>query len=174
MKKKLKELISIAIAKHRKLGLSITHKVHLIEDHVVEQFWALPFAFFYFIEEFVEKNHQVGKKEEDNVKRIKDADARATFKAKRLWVSRSRKVRKYIHAVSQHDKRGPYKKKEKQTVVLTPPFFPRPHAAVTNEEAVMASVDRAEEDHSDSEQPLSELVSAAADYSPPPEKRQKT
>jgi hypothetical protein len=36
MKGKPRGLIKKAIAKHRDLGLSITHKVHLIEDHVVE------------------------------------------------------------------------------------------------------------------------------------------
>jgi hypothetical protein len=76
-----------AIAKHRDLGLSITHKVHLIEDHVVEQFWRLPFAFFYFIEEFVERQNQEGHKNKEIVKRIKNDDARATAKAKKLWVA---------------------------------------------------------------------------------------
>ena len=80
MKGKLRGLIKKAIAKHRDLGLSITHKVHLIEDHVVEQFWRLPFAFFYFIEEFVERQHQEGHKNEEIVKRIKNDDAQATAK----------------------------------------------------------------------------------------------
>jgi hypothetical protein len=87
MKGKLRGLIKKAIAKHRDLGLSITHKVHLIEDHVVEQFWRLPFAFFYFIEEFIERQHQEGHKNKEIVKRIKNDDARATAKAKKLWVA---------------------------------------------------------------------------------------
>ena len=92
--KKLRELIKVAITKHRQLGLSITHKVHLIEDHVVEQFKNLPFAFFYFIEEFVERNHQEGRKNEDMVKRVKNEDARAIAKAKRLWAARGQSVRR--------------------------------------------------------------------------------
>ena len=51
MKKKLSGLIEKGIEKHREVGLSIIHKVHLIEDHIEMQFSRLPIAFFYFIEE---------------------------------------------------------------------------------------------------------------------------
>jgi hypothetical protein len=71
----------------------------------------LPFAFFYFIEEFVERQHQEGHKNEEIVKRIKNDDAQATAKAKKLWVARHQGVRRYIRAVTEDGKWGPYKKK---------------------------------------------------------------
>lgn len=171
MKTELRELIAEAIAKHRQVGLSVTPKAHLMEDHVVKQFWDLPFPFFYFIEEFVERNHQEGKKNDETVKRVKNADSRATAKAKRIWVARDQRVRRYIRAVAEDGKRGAYKEKKKQAIEFTPPFFPRTQPAVTAEKELPTSADRAEEEHS--EQPLLEFVSTAADYSPPPQKRQK-
>jgi hypothetical protein len=102
MKGKLRGLIKKAIAKHRDLGLSITHKVHLIEDHVVEQFWRLPFAFFYFIEEFVERQNQEGHKNKEIMKRIKNDDARATAKAKKLWVLGCKLLRNYDRSSSRN------------------------------------------------------------------------
>ena len=47
MKKKLSGLIEKAIEKHQEVGLSITHKVHLIEDNIEMQFSRLPIAFFF-------------------------------------------------------------------------------------------------------------------------------
>ena len=98
------------------------------------------------LEELVEINHQEGNKNEDTVKRIKNDDARATAKAKRLWVVGSSRP-------TEDGNRGPYKKNERQTIEVTPPFS-RTQSAITAEPT---SADRAEQEHSDSEQPLSEL-----------------
>jgi hypothetical protein len=158
--KKLRELIKVAIAKHRELGLSITHKVHLIEDHVVEQFKNLPFAFFYFIEEFVERNHQEGKKNEDIVKRVKNEDKRAIAKAKRQWVARGQGVRRYMRAVADDGKRGAYKKRHRPIVEVTPPVFDRPESTSAN---TPVEFDR-----------LLLVVTTATDHTPRPQKQQKT
>jgi hypothetical protein len=74
--------------------------------------------------------------------------------------------------VAEDGKRGAYKEKKKQAIEITPPFFPRTQPAVTAEKELSTSANRAEEEHS--EQPLLEFVSTVADYSPPPQKRQKT
>jgi hypothetical protein len=46
--------IKAAVDKHRALGLFVTHKVHIVEDHAAEQYSNLPFPLLYCIEEFVE------------------------------------------------------------------------------------------------------------------------
>eukprot|EP00956_Cyclotella_meneghiniana_P008788 scaffold12009_cov61-Cyclotella_meneghiniana.AAC.4 len=52
--------ITKAVKLHRELGLSVTPKVHLIEDHALHQFINMPYPLYYLIEEFVEQNHQKG------------------------------------------------------------------------------------------------------------------
>lgn len=166
----LKQAIINAIKKHREVGLSITPKVHLIEDHVLEQFFNLPFAFFYFIEEFVEHNHQIGHKYEEQVKRIKNDDVRATSKARQIWISRNRKVQRYINKVRQHGMRGPYKKTTTAETGVTPPVYPRPRPLVTAElEKVRAAAGDV-----DVEAQQMSSITAASDYTPPPQKRQRT
>jgi predicted transposase YbfD/YdcC len=60
--------IADAVKLHRKFGLTVTPKVHIMEDHGVELAEEMPLSFFYTIEEFVEQNHQTGHKEEERVK----------------------------------------------------------------------------------------------------------
>jgi hypothetical protein len=173
MKKDLSNAIKLALAKHREMGLTITHKAHLIEDHVIKQFVELPFAFFYLIEEFVEQNHQTGHKFEEQVKRIKNDQSRAFCKARQIWVSRNKNVQRYINRVHKAGERKQYKKrKQSVAVAITPPVYrPTPPllsvASTASQSAVAPPSERdlcALEDR---------LVSSAVDYSPPA-KRQRT
>jgi len=63
--------IDAAIRKHRALdGLSITPKVHIVEDHGLKLFEEMPVSLFYCIKEFVKQNHQIGHSEEEIAKKI--------------------------------------------------------------------------------------------------------
>jgi hypothetical protein len=68
----LEKAIECAGTKHRELELSVTPKVHITEVHTKQQWMELPFSLFWVIEEFVEHNHQIGQKYEEQVKRIKN------------------------------------------------------------------------------------------------------
>ena len=113
-----------AIKLHRKFGLSITPKVHIIEDHAVRQAEKMDISFFYLIEEFVEQNHQTGHKEEERLKRIKNADKRAKAKAERIWIELNPDVQKCIQLVAKNDSRNPYNtsKKRKLEEISPSPF----------------------------------------------------
>jgi hypothetical protein len=104
--------IKEAVAMHRKLGLPITPKVHIMEDHGLEHEKSMPISFYFTIEEFVEQNHQTGHKYEEQVKRIKNADMRAMVKAERTWIEINPEVRRRIQAVSENGSRRPYKKRK--------------------------------------------------------------
>ena len=52
--------VQSAMAKWRELNLSITPKVHLFEDHAVEQMRNFPRGLGHKTEDFVERNHQDG------------------------------------------------------------------------------------------------------------------
>jgi len=56
-----KRYVQAAIKGWRKLKLSVTPKVHLIEDHVIDLMTNLP-AMEYYDEEFIERAHQIGMK----------------------------------------------------------------------------------------------------------------
>ena len=114
MQTHLKNAIEKAVKHHRELGLSITPKVHLIEDHALDQFINMPYSLFYLIEEFVEQNHQKDHNFEEQVKRIKTVAVKAKAKAKKVWISLDSAVQKRIHQVHQRvrrGRRGPYKRK---------------------------------------------------------------
>ncbi len=72
------------------------------------------------MEEFVEQNHQSGYKEEERVKRIKNADTRAQAKAKRVWISLNSGVQNHINRVYTWGKRGAYKKKREAESMQSP------------------------------------------------------
>jgi hypothetical protein len=69
--KYLEKAIECAGTRHRELELSVTPKVHTTEVHAKQQWVELPFSLFWVIEQFVEHNHQIGRKYEEQVKRIK-------------------------------------------------------------------------------------------------------
>lgn len=173
---KLNSYIKQAMQKMRDMGFSITPKCHYIEDHVEEQCEMLdPLPISYLIEEIVEQNHQIGYREEERVKRVKDHQIRSNTKAKRIWVSRNVKVRKYIYRVNQHGKRGQYKKKSKQANESTPPIYgPRESHAVTMSQVDASSCPgRALTSRADVlRTEVERMISTASNYSPA--KRQRT
>ena len=65
----------------------VTPKAHALEDHMIDQYIThlengLPLV----IEQFVERNHQDGKRHDEQVKRIKDPQIRADNMAKRKYL----------------------------------------------------------------------------------------
>jgi hypothetical protein len=101
--------IDAAIRKQRALdGLSITPKVHNVDDHGLKLFENMPGYLFYCIEEFVEQNHQIGHKEEERVWQIRKAGKRGKSKAEQKWVSMNSKVQMRNRGVKRLNTRGPY------------------------------------------------------------------
>ena len=166
---KVKDSITMALRLHRELELPIRPKVHSIEDHAFEQFCTYPFPLYYLIEENVELNHQIGHREEELVKRIRNDEMRARAKATRMCINIDSRVQQTInevHSTAARGPRGPYKKrKTAQTAeaAATPP--PQaPLARVTDERAT--SPPPAPPQH-DVEHQMNSLVSSVPIYSPP-------
>ena len=142
---KLDGYIKSAMEKHRDLGLSVTQKAHLAEDHAVEQCeYLAPIPISFLIEESVEQNHQIGFKHEEQVKRIKDADTRAQSKAKRIWISRNVAVQKKIAEVNEFRSRGKYNTKPKVHFASSPPVYSKEAAAIVSEQKDLSDAARKE------------------------------
>jgi hypothetical protein len=158
--------ISKAIKLHRKLGLRITPKVHTMEDHALRQAEKMDLSFFYLIEEFVEQNHQTGHREEERVKRIPNADKRATAKAERVWIELNPEVQKCIQAVANHGSRKPYNttKKRKLEEISPSPF--RGSDLLCGSPSWGDCFSCSSEEEEDDENFLDRLVSADPDFSP--------
>jgi hypothetical protein len=103
--KSLEKAIECAGTRHRELELSVTPKVHMTEVHTKQQWVELPFSLFWVIEEFVEHNHQIGRKYEE-LKRIKNDEQRALAKAKQIWVSLHSEVQKLIQSTATRKPRA--------------------------------------------------------------------
>ena len=99
--KELKEKIKIAVRVHRSAGLSITPKVHIVEDHLAEQYANIPGGIAYLLEDFVEHNHQIVHRQDEQMKRIVDEQTRAECKAKRKHIDHNPKVQQQIQSVKQ-------------------------------------------------------------------------
>jgi hypothetical protein len=112
--------IRAATQKHRLLGLPKTPKFHIIESHAEELEEEMPLPLYEVKEEFVEQNHQLGHKEEENVKRISNLEQRAKSKAEKIWISLNSNVQKQIHNVNKPT-RGQYNTKKMQEVTPSPP-----------------------------------------------------
>ena len=67
-KDEAKERIENAMRIHRECGLSITPKVHTMEDHAWQQFLSFTHGLALLIKDFVEKNHQDQYKIENQTK----------------------------------------------------------------------------------------------------------
>ncbi len=111
--------IRTATQKHRLLGLPKTPKFHIIESHAEELEEEMPLPLYEVKEEFVEQNHQLGHKEEENVKRISNLEQRAKSKAEKIWISLNSNVQKQIHNVNKPT-RGQYNTKKMQEVTPSP------------------------------------------------------
>ena len=77
----------------------------MTEVHTKQQWVELPFSLFWVIEEFVEHNHQIGRKYEE-LKRIKNDEQRALAKAKQIWVSLHSEVQKLIQSTATRKPRA--------------------------------------------------------------------
>ena len=76
----LDKQIKKAVHLHRRMGLPITPKVHILEDHgrkKREEMDEMDITFFFTIEDFVEHNHELGNTQEERVKRVHNANVRA-------------------------------------------------------------------------------------------------
>lgn len=120
-KDEAEKAIGEAVEKHRAMGLSITPKVHLIEDHAIVQYRTYPDGLALLIEEFVEQNHQKGRQVEEQFKRINNLDKQANCKAKELRARANAKIQKQIHEVNERSSRGiTYNSKRKAHDDITP------------------------------------------------------
>ena len=111
------------------MGLPITPKVHIVEDHgwkKGEEMDEKDIAFFFTIEEFVEHNHQLGHKQEERVKRIPNAETRATSKVERNWLEINPKVQEHNKQVANMGSRGPYKTEKKRKLAEMSQIPPSP------------------------------------------------
>ena len=99
--KELKEKIKIAVRIHRSAGLSITPKVHIVEDHLAEQYANIPGGIAHLLEDFVEHNHQIAHRQDEQTKRIVDEQTRADCKAKQKHIDHNPKVQQQIRSVNQ-------------------------------------------------------------------------
>ena len=104
------ERIKLAISNHRKMNvLSVTPKVHSIEDHAFDQYALFPDGIALMIEDFVEQNHQNGHRNEENFKRIVNPDIRAMCGAKARRNQNNANIQLQIKLVNSTTARGPYK-----------------------------------------------------------------
>ena len=116
----LEKAIKKAVSKHREVGLSITPKVHLIEDHALFQYCNLPDGIAIFIEEFVEQNHQKGHQVEEQSKRIKNIDQQALCKANNIRARNNATIQQHIEQVNKGRSRGPYQRRDTKPSFVSP------------------------------------------------------
>ena len=98
--------IARAVKKHRSVGLSVTPKVHIVEDHLAQQYSNIPGGIALLLEDFVEHNHQIGHRHDERTKRIVDEEKRATCKAKRKHIESNAEVQQQIQSVRKKSARN--------------------------------------------------------------------
>jgi hypothetical protein len=113
-KDEAKERIENAMRIHRECGLSITPKVHTMEDHAWRQFLSFTHGLALLIEDFVEKNHQDQYKIENQTKRIKNKQLRANRASKIERVAANHQVQAKVHEVKKKRSRPSQKKIKKE------------------------------------------------------------
>ena len=104
------------------LGGNITVKGHIIDDHAIN--WMrkckdLGVPLRLIIEQFVELNHQIGSRIDEQTKRIVSADTMANKHCKRKALDTHDLVSKRIKFVHEKASRGEYKKKEKPAQTIS-------------------------------------------------------
>ena len=106
-----------AVDRHINLVKNITPKVHIAEDHAVDQYLRLrPGLVRLLIEHWVERNHQDGSRIEEQFRRERKIERRADFVAGRMHKMNNASIRQQITKVHSKGKRitdlpGEYKKK---------------------------------------------------------------
>jgi len=120
-----KEKVSKFIVMYRDLKKDILPpKGHTTEDHAIDQYvqrmddGGLPVV----IEQFVEKNHQIGGRLDNQTKRLPSAVVRADTMAKRKGLDDIAGIRKRQKVVKEATARGKYKKKsnERESLANSP------------------------------------------------------
>ena len=74
--------VHAAVVCHTRLGMSTTHKVHLMLCHVKEQMERIPGGLGHKMEDWVELMHQVGTRARIRFRNVKDLSARAAARSK--------------------------------------------------------------------------------------------
>ena len=93
-----------------------TPKVHVAEDHAVKQFQRLPRGFTRFtVEQWVEVNHQEGKKNEEQFSRVVNLEDRANFSAANRHKAMNGEIKNHIKNVREDKKRGKYNKRKNES-----------------------------------------------------------
>jgi len=111
---KAKVMVKEYMAKWREMMPTVPPKAHIMEDHAVEQFQRhFENGLYLVIEQFVEQNHQNGRRLDDQCKRVPDHQTRANTHCKRKALDGLAVVQKRIKVVHDFWSRGTYAKKKK-------------------------------------------------------------
>ena len=112
----LRVKVEVYMELYRLMFTSVPPKAHILEDHAVEQYIlhlenGLPLV----VEQFVERNHQDGKRHDEQSKRIKDPQLRANNHARRKCLDNLGAIKrrqKLVHAAPVHKQRAGRKRKD--------------------------------------------------------------
>lgn len=109
------ELAKAAAKKHREVLKNLTPKAHIGEDHAARSFRELPSGLFrLLIEQWVEHNHQIGSRIENQYQGVVGLQEQFNGIASREHMAGNSEIRNRIKDVHDHNARGPYQKKEKR------------------------------------------------------------
>jgi len=99
-----------------------TPKVHVAEDHAVDQYLTFRPGFMrLLIEHWVERNHQEGYLVEQQYKRVPGMEARADFTAQARHKANNAQMKTHIKWVQEDRARGKYKKRTSDSAVTPSP-----------------------------------------------------
>ena len=97
--------------KWREMMPTLPPKAHIIDDHAIEQFVRhFENGLYLVIEQFVEQNHQNGRRLDDQCKRVPDQQTRANTHCKRKaldGLAAIRKRQKEVHEDTAREKNKP-------------------------------------------------------------------
>ena len=122
-----KDVAKRAVSLHVELLKNKTPKVHVAEDHAVAQYLRFSPGFVRLItEQWVERSHQIGAKDEARYRHITNIADKANCKAESRHKANNALIQKQITWVHSKTARGTYnKRKEPATDVSTPPATTR-------------------------------------------------
>ena len=108
------------------MNKKLTVKGHIIDRHAIEcmtYYAELGLPFRNILEQFIERNHQEGKRLDQQSKRIVSAATMAETMAKRKALQYHELVMQQIKRVHEHTARGEYKKKIRRAENSHPPSY---------------------------------------------------
>jgi hypothetical protein len=127
-----KLFVMAAIDCHVNIGCSITHKVHLMLCHVLEQMSKIPGGLGEKMEDWVELMHQIGNRARIRFRTTKDLEARALARARDEHKSSNANVLRRIAEVKEETRR-----KFKETAVRVEDER-RAHRELTRKQALVS------------------------------------